>query len=824
MKKIYQKLLLDSAQITNDSEKLTYLTSILRSILQLAVVTSFEITKCLTPHDESDLSELSIRFQKPADGLPLQIINNLTPFIRSYVDKTFLNGWFEVTKNSKEPLSKQIIEWVEFRNKRPGHGVLDTALTEEWAKKTFQIITNCMSTFSNIIPTINDDGSLYLPKIPSEPKITSPVLTNGHAIVIMSISARQGIWKLKGQLLSLTNAEEFTKSLPEDNVFSTKSLKSDNQYKLSEIVSNGKDYSFFHNIPTRQTDTFEGRQNEIALLKEWLDDKDSRYCLVYGDGGFGKTTLVIELLNQIMESQFNLGEPIPSIISYHTAKMTKWTEEGLTHFTSITPVMDECLRELMRCFYPILPAEWYGLTGRQLIDKSISVLKENKFTRDDLLLVIDNTETLATSPQEVKDLGAFFKQIGKLVGRLIITSRRREFIEATPIVIEGLSELECVNLMKRLADEYQALPVLHSRESKLRKVANQLMRKPILLEALVKYISRSKLGVDAAIENVFKKTNEDLLEFLYEDAWLRMSELQKHVFLTIININSPLEKNTVSKACQEIGIQHTEFQAGLEETHFAVLTDYGRTYSIELVDLAKRFFLQQFSRLPQDKKHEIKSLAMRIDKYAAERNRVEKEYRTDRVAEAFRSEYAKAAKVYADKGNIPGALEMYKLALDDDPLNSALHDRFSWLILNKTGDYPYAVNISKKAVELDENNCDALVGLALALYRMNDLEQGDKYIDLASTKGRTKSFCLLRKSIARYHKARDESDIDSQIKLLETAEEQLSQAQILGSRNGGYDLKNSRETVRYQNLTKQRLATLRAKRTRAINIRHHGLT
>lgn len=57
------------------------------------------------------------------------------------------------------------------------------------------------------------------------------------------------------------------------------------------------------------------------------------------------------------------------------------------------------------------------------------------------------------------------------------------------------------------------------------------MNKPLLLEALVVYISRSKISIDAAVENIFRKSNEDLLEFLYEDAWDRLNDVQKNYFI-----------------------------------------------------------------------------------------------------------------------------------------------------------------------------------------------------------------------------------------------------------------------------------------------------
>ncbi|MCX9110618.1 ATP-binding protein [Providencia rettgeri] len=818
MKSLYLKQLDLAKEKQNNSERLVYLTSVLRSLLQTSVVCSFEITKNLTPSDEIDLAELTNRFCKPSDGLPLEILNTLIPIIRAYTATDYLRGWFEPTKVTDPPLSKQLTTWVEFRNKRPGHGVLDETNTTEWVNKTEKIITDCLTVFSKILPEISTDDTLLPLKHFHELKITAPLYYKQNAIVILGIIVRKGIWKLKGQLLSFQNADEFTLTLDEDNIFNTTGMKPAGKYDLTEIISNGKNYSFFHNIPIRQTDTFEGRKAELQQLQEWIDDEDSRYCLVYGDGGYGKTTLVLEMLNLFLESHYDFNEPLPTIVSYHTAKVTRWTDQGLVHLTGTNPVMEECLRELVRCFHPVLGSEWYTITGRQLIDKTVGVLKEENLTRNDVLLIIDNTETLATNSQEVKDLGIFLKQIGKMIGRIIITSRRREFIEATPIAIEGLSEIEGVNLMRRLADEFSARPIQQAGEPKLRKVSTQLMHKPLLLEALVKYVARGSSGIDVAIDSIFKKSNEDLLEFLYEDAWQRMNQLQKEVFLILIHLSSPLDQNTISRTCQEVGIQHTEFQEGLEETHFSVLTDYGRTYTIELVDLSKRFFLQQFSKLENEKKQNIRSIAEMVDSYAAERERIDKEYKTDRIAEAFRSEYAKAAKIYVDKGEITNAIEMYKLAIEDDPVNSSLHDRFSWLLLNKTSDYEYAKKISEKAFQLDDKNCDAIVGLALVHYRLCNISEGDKYIDLAQHNGRSRSFCMLRKAIARYYQSKKEDVLDNKIELLETSLSLLEQAERMNTKTKGYDAKNKSDIQRYQQLTRARLTTEKANRTRTMKV------
>lgn len=815
MKHLYGEKITTATKIEDSTARLTFLTSILRSILQTAIVTSLELIKKRTPSDEIDLNEFVIRFGKPSDGLPIEIIDNILPFLRRYVEDQYMFGWYEKTPSHEIPLYKNLASWVEFRNSRQGHGVLDINTSNDWAERTKIIIEQSLQVFGKAIPDIDSECKLKVKVDLGGMIVDTPIIHKGEPIVILIASASKGIWKLKGQALSLDNAQDFTTLLPEENIFSLRCMRQHNAYDLVDFISNNKEYSVFHNIPTRQTDLFEGRKNELNALHEWMSDDDSRYCLVFGDGGYGKTTLVLEFLNQLLESQMDLDEPLPELISYHTAKMTKWTEDGLIHFKGLAPAMDECLRELVRCFYPTLTKDWYVVNGSVLIEKAVTVLRENQLNRNNVLLILDNTETLATTPQEVKDLGAFFQLVGKKIGRIIITSRRREFINATPISVEGLSENEGANLLKRLANEYNASAVKKAGEAKLRKVSNQLKQKPILLETLVKYISRSDCGIDAALDNLLKKSSEELLSFLYEDAWHRMNDLQKDVFLLLINLTSPLDQNSISQACQEVGIQHSEFHSGLMETHFAVLTDYGSRYSLELIELASRFFHQQFSKKNEIERNRIRRLAEAVDIYAQERDRIEKAYRRDRVAEAFRSEYAKAAKVSADKGNIETAIEMYKLAIQDDPLNSSLYDRFSWLLFNKTQDYELAKTMAEKAIEIDSKNSDALVSLALIHYRLNDLTNGDLFIERSHEHGRTISFVYLRKGIARYHSAKVKVDLNEQIKMIEDGYSYLQKAEKSISGKRGYDAKNIQEISKYQDLCRTKLKVLRASRTTA---------
>lgn len=811
MKSIFNELLQKASLIENDAEKLIFLTSVLRSVQQTAVIVTFELANARVPIDEINLFEDIQRFGQPSDGLPLDILDNLVPNMRHFLSANFLNGWFEKVDLVDEPLSAQLKPWVEFRNRRQSHGVLDSGLTREWSNKVEKIIKNCLVVFDEILPVVDDSSEeMLLSRKYDRLKIKTPLLFKKHAIVFLNISAKKSIWSVHGQMLSQTNAEEFKILLEEKNIFLNVGQKPCLKYELVDVfLKNGEEKSLFHNLPIRQTAIFEGRAVELQSLREWLDDVDSRYCLVYGDGGYGKTTLVLEFFNQLLEGEFYFERPLPEIISYYTAKKTKWTESGLTHFTSISPVVDECLRELVRCIESVLSKKWYLIEGKALIDRVKTVLVDEGYSRDDILLVIDNTETLATSSSEVKELGSFFKKLGKLIGRVVITSRRREFIEASPILIEGLNDDECISLMRRLAEESGAQSIGQAGEPKLRQVSHQLMNKPLLLEALVRYISATGLGIEEAIKNVFKKTSEELLNFLYDDAWRRMNDLQKKVFLTIIHLTVPLDQNSISETCKNLKIQHSEFLTALEETHFSMMTDRGKSYSLVLVELASNFFEMKFQNLSGDEQSQIKLLALKTDEYSKNLDKVLREYERDRVSEAFRSEFAKAAKVAADRGDINEAIEMYELAIVDDPINSSLYDRFSWLLLNKKHDYEYAKTISLEAFKIDKNNCDAVVGLALVFYRLENLAQGDFYIDLAGNLGRPKSFCLLRKAIAKYHFSSKILNHAEKRTLLDEALREIKQALSIKSNKGGYEAKNLNDMRKYEELIYSKMALLR---------------
>ncbi|MBR9799000.1 type IV pilus biogenesis/stability protein PilW [Cobetia amphilecti] len=814
LKEIYKEELCKLKGFEDTHKKLNYSISLLRSILQLASITAIDIAD--KSIDEADMphsySSLKTRFYSPADGLLREIIDSITPLVKHHVSTHFYNGWFE-SRNGEKPLCNRVSDWVEFRNERHAHGVIDDSLTKIWSDITISIIESSLEVFEIFMDrVIDDDGKITLDHALNNIRISTPLVLENKAIIFQKLVETKGFWYFKVYVVSDLESSSFNLQLSPDNPLIGNGQVSNSRFRLSEVKVGDDSVTVYNNIPSRQTPIFEGRNIEKEKLINWFDENQQRACLVFGDGGVGKTTLVLEFFNSWLDGEIEIPKPIPEIVCFYSAKMTEWNDSGLKYLRGSPEALDQCLRELMHCIESSLSKKWYTTSGDRLVDKVESELLKNKFTKNDVLLIIDNTETFVNS---TSDLHAFTDQLKKIshkIGRVLLTSRRREQLAFEPIPLSELSEEESISLIKRLANQYYAIPLSQAGDARLRKVSRQLFNKPLLIDALVKHIARSGCGIDEALDNLYMKTNDDLLEFLYEDAWARMSISQQYMFMVLTLITYPVNDFTVARACQLIKIPIEEFHVSLNEAYFCNVTDFGSTYDVHIVNFARDFFKKKSEELNCEDKKEIENFAADIDEKAIEKDRVDNEYRVDRVEEAFRTQAAKSAKIEADKGHYDDADIYYQLAVSEDPLNASLYDRYAWFLLHKKVDINAASENSKKSLELNPNNCDALMTAALIEYRRGRLKAGDFYISESIKMGKSESLGSLRMGIARYHSAKKANDeivaeklISESSLLIKDAEKKL----IIGDY---YYQRNRADINKYKDLITKFIAARRMKK------------
>lgn len=818
MKSLYLRELDLARTHVSDAESLSYLCSTLRSLLQVIAITALEVARQATPviNGELDIKRFIDRFGHPSDGLPIETLDYLVPVIRSFVSRKYFPGWFEHEEILGKPLVAALNEWVTFRNNRPGHGVLDGPTTSEWALKSAALIERILEKAPDTLPVVGPNGlsakvgDVVVP-------IATPLVVDGHAIVVSNVASRKGIWRIRAQMLSWVDARELTIDLPPSNLFALDDQLSE-KFRWKDVPRASGPRLVLHNVPARQTSNFVGRKKELEKLAHWLEETNEwNTCLIYGDGGFGKTTLALEFFNRLLDATLEGEPPLPSIISFYTAKRTKWTEEGLVHFRGISGAMEDGVRELMYSFYPVLGKEWYAIEGRALIDRVAAELRAQKFARDDVLLIIDNTETLATSTQDAEELAEFLSKVGKSIGRIVITSRRRELLAAVPVQVSQLSETEAVMLIQKLGTDLGARAINQAGESRLRRACGQVMHKPLLIDTLVRYIARSGSSIDDGLNHILGKTNDQLLEFLYEDAWERMNAAVQEVFVVLVLLATPLDSKSVGDTCREAKVLHSEFLSSLEETYFASLVDHGDTYELEIVELAKKFFLRKKAVLSKESADRLEKIAFKVDKLANERFEIEKHYRQDRVADAYQSDYAKAAKIAVIKKDYNLAKDSFELALLEEPLNAALHERFASFLLRNFGKAELALQPAERAAQLLPESADAWLTLGLVQYSLGRLNEGDVAIDKAQRFGKADALCHLRKAIARYHVAKREPYGKRAVPLLKEAEALVDLSLRAGIPKDFYYKKNQHEAVKYAALIRSLLTMINRREVIAEN-------
>ncbi|WP_225374042.1 AAA family ATPase [Klebsiella variicola] len=802
MKNFYLAELERVNSLQNESDKLLHLNNIIRSLQQTISISLLQVVTELVDSYGSDITGFIDRYQKPNDGLPRDIIEKSLPLLNAIQTTSYFSSWYD--QKGKSGLSKRLLEWIEFRNNVFSHGSISKEDVETWAVKQVILVNDLLEGMSNLVPEINEN-TLFIDIYNEKIKVKFPLLYDNKCIVISSVTSKKGLFKLQLQTLDWDDKKKIIIDISDDNILNNNKLFPSPRFSWSSQIIEGEDNSFCHNIPKRQTANFVGRQPEIEILKEWMCDFDHRSCLIYGDGGFGKTTFLLEFFNAIFEDEILLNIKLPFIISYHTAKMTRWGTEGLVYYKGVSSLVEDALREVLYAIEERLDKSWFETSGRSLVSKVENELSKQGMSRDDVLIIIDNAETLASTKDEINDLGRFLELISKRIGRLIITSRRKEFLGAKPIPISSLTEADSLSLLRKSALEYGAKAITQSGDPGLKKILKTLHYKPLLIDSLVKYISRAQCSIDDAVEQVYKKSSDELLEFLYEDAWIRIGESDQDVFMVLVTLSCPVDSFSVGYTCQELEIQHAEFQGSLDETYFVNLTNYGNRYEIEIIELAVRFFFSKKNKLSAERLEKINKVAELVNRRALEKAEIEKAYKEDRVTEAYRTEYAKAAKIAVDRNKISDAIDNFEYALIEDPVNSYLYERYAFFLISKTRNQDHAKELILKALEIDPNNSEALLTGAIIFYRLLDLETGDVLILKAEKNGKPRSYCYVRKAMSRYHKAREEKDKTKALKYLDEAINFINIADESLSENDAYYAKNKNTIVEYKNVKLPRL-------------------
>jgi tetratricopeptide (TPR) repeat protein len=481
----------------------------------------------------------------------------------------------------------------------------------------------------------------------------------------------------------------------------------------------------------------------------------------------------------------------PDVICFFSAKETRWSSEGLVTLRGIAPKVEEAVLALVRSVDSDLSRDWYSCSGDALISRAATLIREAGMRRDQILLVLDNTETLARSSSDELELGKFISQITKRLGRVIVTSRRREKLEAMPLEVPKLSIADSIRLVERLADELGAESIKKAGAAGRRKAAEKLSGSPILIDSFVRSVARHGHGLERALKLVL--TREDLGEFLYEDAWVRISLDQRLSIVALGQLGDSIAGDLVSFVAGNIGCSSNEVLDALEETRFGVRFDYATGFDISLEPSARSFLAEKFGALSTTDRSKVDSAISTSKARAMALAEVLDGTTTDRVAEAFRTDAARAAKLAISRNQLEDGIRWYEEAITVDPQNSALLDRFAFILANKARNFERGWMLAGRACQIDPSNGDAFFTAGHIAASLGNVGAADEKLAQAERLGFLVHRINLQRARARcVSLEKDEALRSVHVSMYELAGELLEKSRITRP-HGSEDRKHNAE-------------------------------
>jgi hypothetical protein len=326
-----QELLLEAGELQSEALKRQVCIALSRIILQhacLSLVEWISIKQVYSNKLTISVGDIE-KLKKPADGTLAEVLGVLLVSAQNEgwpgVCRPF---WKKIETNrpacrltkDKNPNLEQIMNgFIRLRNDSvEGHGLPGNYDCDA----ELDFIYFLIDSLREVLPRFNETKSKFYIIDPEENRIELQFIQpkNGNLICYRKIKISSGRAVIDAQeQVDLFSKSDFTYSTVD--IFS---LINKSTFPGYEIYESGVDlWKPLIILPEKLSSHFTGRVDQIKELSEWFNDQDSRVCMVYGDGGIGKTTLVIECIHRLLQGEIE-SDWRPELITFFTAKRNAW--------------------------------------------------------------------------------------------------------------------------------------------------------------------------------------------------------------------------------------------------------------------------------------------------------------------------------------------------------------------------------------------------------------------------------------------------------------------------------------------------------------------
>ena len=502
-----------------------------------------------------------------------------------------------------------------------------------------------------------------------------------------------------------------------------------------------------HNLPTPDFEETgfvgRGRKDDVDRIKKQLNREHQRIITLYGEGGVGKTAVMLKTAYEIIygddECQFQWVIWITCKTSVLTNNGIKEIDNAIRSLKSMVQGIDYMFRDTPKT-----------VTLKETIDSILDSMKQVN-----TLLVLDNLETLQ-SEQEMMD----FLNECKEVGKIAITSRTGLLQQDLPIKLDSMKEKDAESLLRKFA-RVRNVELLNSLSPEQRQnYVKKLFLNPLCIRWFVEAVASGNTPTEV-FSNIFN-SKSPLLDYCLSNVYRKLDKEQK-TFLHIILVNGkPTSreellfykegKNQIAKdSLKRLGF--TSFirtVRGKNGEYVYDLTDIARAYVLKTDPPSEEFcekiiekqniingFREQVKRDPRSpyqmryieiRKESESILAIKLSealRICADVKRKKKRESLDetKVAEQYEKAlekvievkeiqpsyfeaYRVSAFIYVQQRNYPAAKDEYQNALELEPENSRIHYFYAGFLQRELKNMEKAKEHAERALSLDKKSFD----------------------------------------------------------------------------------------------------------------------
>ena len=518
-----------------------------------------------------------------------------------------------------------------------------------------------------------------------------------------------------------------------------------------------------HNLPVPDFDEtgFVGRKDDVARIKTQLNREHQRIITLYGEGGIGKTAVMLKTAYDIIYSDD--GCQFEWVI-WITCKTTVLTNNGIKEidgairsFKSMTQGIDNMFRETPKM-----------ATLKETINSILDSMKQVK-----TLLILDNLETL----QSEQEMMNFLNECQE-VGKIAITSRTGLGQLDLPIKLDSMKEKEAEKLLREFA-RVRNVELLYSlSKEQIQEYVRNLFLNPLCIKWFVQAVASGNTPSEV-FSNIF--TNKDpLLDYCLSNVYKKLDEEQR-AFLHIILVNGKPTSREELLFYKEgkNGINAKDSLNRLVFTSFIKIiwgedgecgydiTDFARAYVLTEDPPSEKFcekmrekqnitngFREQVKIQSKSSYHpeyiDIRKdsesvLAIKLNealKFCVNARRAKKRKNLDKtkitelyqkalkkvseveeIQPSYFEAYRVSAFIHAQQRNYPAAKDAYQKSLELEPENSRVHHFYAGFLQRQLKDMEKAKKHAKIAVSIDKESFDTRYSYARCIGILGDYDK-----------------------------------------------------------------------------------------------------